>query len=338
MARINVVMPVYNAGRFLGEAIDSILSQTAKDFSLIIVDDSSTDNSYNVALNFAAKDDRVSVHRGAARTRRSPACPANELFKYVDDGAVYVARMDADDIARSDRLEVAARYLDEHSDVSIVSSRGWLIDPHGRVIGLAGGTGRRQRGVIDYETTLRLLKSRMNPILQDAVMWRRGVPESVGGYNESLVYAEDLDLWLRCARAGHRWAILPEPLIYYRIHPTSLSRTGLHQELVAHQRVVRGAALDEPLPSTIEVAMQELDAPMRLRFIVSSLVRSGNSIIAARALGALAPIKVARMIQWLGQARFSQWFVKQGLARCWTGLHHIYWSRQYRIHSSANTH
>src|SRR5262249_41171957 len=123
---ISVLMPIYNGGRFLAPAVDSILAQTFADFELIALDGGSRDGSVELLRAIAARDARViviedeksslvdSLNRGLAMAR-----------------APLVARMDADDVARLDRFARQVAHLGEHGDVAVLSGAMELIDENG---------------------------------------------------------------------------------------------------------------------------------------------------------------------------------------------------------------
>src|SRR5687768_11090116 len=126
---ISVVMSVYNAGRFLRPAVDSILAQTFSDFEFIIIDDGSTDRSPDVLREYAARDGRI---RLTVRPNRGLTRTLNEAIKQAR--GEFVARMDCDDVALPDRFEKQLAYL--RADPTIVCVGGYfeLIDGKGRLL------------------------------------------------------------------------------------------------------------------------------------------------------------------------------------------------------------
>lgn len=124
--KITVLMSVYNGERFLREAIDSVLSQTFKDFEFVIYDDCSTDSSRAIIQSYS--DPRIvfranDCNRGLTR---------NLIDGVVRSSAVYIARMDADDIAEKDRLAQQVAYMDSHLDVGFLGSNVRMFDGNGR--------------------------------------------------------------------------------------------------------------------------------------------------------------------------------------------------------------
>ena len=127
---ISVLLPVYNAERYLGLAVESVLNQTFDDFELLAFDDGSSYQSLSILREFAAKDSRVRV---SSRENRGPLVVAlNEMIAIAR--GPYLARMDADDICRSQRFEKQVAYLEAHPECVMVGSKCLAIDPEGMPI------------------------------------------------------------------------------------------------------------------------------------------------------------------------------------------------------------
>jgi glycosyltransferase involved in cell wall biosynthesis len=109
-------MPVYNAGRFLAPAIESILKQTYKNFELIIVDDASTDNSLEIIKGYKRRfRKRITVVQIARNLNKGGDVCANEGLKYAK--GKYIARMDSDDIAHPLRLDKQVEFLENTANI-----------------------------------------------------------------------------------------------------------------------------------------------------------------------------------------------------------------------------
>ncbi len=209
--KVSVLMSVYNGGKYLRLAISSILTQEFRDFEFLIVDDGSSDDSAGLVESF--NDPRVRLIRA----------PHEGLVSSLNLGlseatGLYVARMDADDIARTDRLAVQVAHLDANQHTGLVCSNIRVIDAEGEVVGV-------QRDAWPDMASLRdglLYRRRMKPVIHPSVMMRREVAESIGGYRH-FEAAEDRDFWLR-ALDKYRFDRLEQDLIDYRIHPSGISR------------------------------------------------------------------------------------------------------------------
>ncbi|MDP3332522.1 MAG: glycosyltransferase family A protein, partial [Methylococcaceae bacterium] len=114
----SVIFPVYNAGEYLDAAIESILSQTFKDFELLLLNDGSTDGSLSRLEYYASQDSRCKVFTSA---NRGLVGTLNEGIRLAAGDILF--RMDQDDISLPDRFEKQMRYLAEHPECVLVGSR-----------------------------------------------------------------------------------------------------------------------------------------------------------------------------------------------------------------------
>lgn len=210
---IAIVIPVYNRERYLGEAIESVLVQTRRDFELLVWDDGSDDRSLEVARHYAAGDRRIRVvaapHQGVAPTLRAA---------FAATTAPYIGSVDSDDRIAPDALAQTAALLDANPEVGMVYTNYHAIDEQGRDRGL-GSRCRvpysKDRLLIDFMTFhFRLL--------------RRSVYERVGGIDASMERAEDYDLCLRLSEVTQVHH-LPLPLYYHRRHAGNMTNQQLEQ-------------------------------------------------------------------------------------------------------------
>ncbi len=220
MPDISVILPVYNAERFVGEAVTSILRQTCADFELICIDDGSTDGSGSVLAAFA-DDSRVTV---VTQENRGLVATLNRALGLA--AGRYIARMDADDVADERRLEKQVRFLAARPDVGVVGTCAWTIDESGNRRGFFPvPLGRR--------ATCRKLAVG-SPFIHPSVMARSEVFERLGGYPD-VRHAEDYALWTAASAFG--MANFPEPLLLYRHHGKSVSRENAGTQSINHRRV-----------------------------------------------------------------------------------------------------
>jgi hypothetical protein len=224
--RVSVVLPVYNAERFVGEAIDSILAQTLTDLELIVIDDGSTDATAAILADRAAQDPRI---RLVTRENRGLTATLNEGVSIAR--AEYVAIMNADDVALAERLERQAAFLDAHPAVAAVGSQTRLI--------LADGTAGPSVSLPQSPAEVRAFLPKASPLAHPAVMFRRAAVIAAGGYRPQIEPAEDYDLWLRLAER-HDLANLPQVLLHYRVHGGQATAGGF--EAVATCTLVAQAA------------------------------------------------------------------------------------------------
>ena len=218
MTAVSVLMPVYNAERYVAEAVESILAQTFRDFEFIIVDDGSTDNSLAILRHYAEQDDRI---RLVSRENKGLVVSLNEMIGLARGDLI--ARMDADDVALLERFALQVAYLNSHPEVICLGGRIREIDDRGRI--LADFPPIQGDSVIQEN----LLKG-CNSFTHASVMMRRDPLLAVGGYRASMILAEDLDLWLRLGEVG-RLENLPQVVVHYRVHRESVSSRHAARQL-----------------------------------------------------------------------------------------------------------
>lgn len=220
--RVSVLMPAYNAGRFIREAVASVLGQTLQDFEFWILNDGSTDGTGDILAELAKADRRVHVIDGG--TNRGWPAGANRLLQMAR--GTYIARQDADDISEPDRLLQQWVWLDESPDRVMVGCDYRVIDADGRVV-------REDRRVV-FERHLAWHALFFNALGAGGhVMIRRSALDAVGGFPCEDKVAQDYELLIRMLEAG-RVGIVPECLYRYRMrHEESITM----REAVAQQRV-----------------------------------------------------------------------------------------------------
>lgn len=234
---ISVLMPVYNAGRYVADAVESVLSQTLGDFEFLILDDGSTDDSLGALRRYEGRDPRI---RLIARPNRGVSASLRELVEQ-SRGAL-LARMDADDVALPDRFARQAEYLRAHPDCVLVGSRVLVIDPEGDP--LCDWCTEQGHEAIEARY---LRAERVTPISHPSVMMRREAVLNAGNYRPYAL--EDVDLFLRLGERG-RLVNLPEVLLRYRIHAGNVSKTAAYHDRIdgEFREIVRAARQRRGLP------------------------------------------------------------------------------------------
>ena len=201
--RVTVVMPVYNAGDFVSEAVESVLAQTFDELELIAVDDGSSDDSRSILERYARLDSRVRVVRNETNLGLVPATNLGCRLSRSE----YIARLDADDVALPDRLASQVEFLDSHPSVAAVGGAAISIDPSGRQI-----------SVLRLPSSSAAIRARMPKrccFIHSSVTMRRDAFEAVGGYRFGP--GGGYDLWLRLSERFDL-ANLPQPVVRYRVH------------------------------------------------------------------------------------------------------------------------
>jgi glycosyltransferase involved in cell wall biosynthesis len=209
---ISVVMGVFNGAAFLGEAIESVLGQSFREFEFIIVDDGSTDASSEIIAAFASSDSRIVSMR--QENRGLPAALNAGIRRARYD---LIARMDADDRMLPQRLDRQLAFMLERPHLTVASSYSYLINTKGRRIASSKTKVDTKRGLAERNPGLFL------EVIHPSVLMKKEHILQLGGYRESLLYAEDRDLWGRVVTSGGQIECQPEFLLEYRLHAQSMT-------------------------------------------------------------------------------------------------------------------
>ena len=213
MPKVSVVMPAYNFGRFLGEAIQSVLDQTFEDFEVIVVDDGSTDNTKEVVSSFP--DTRV---RYIYQENRGVSAAQNVGISA--SRGEYIAFLGADDIWLPQKLELQERAMDSNPQAGVVYSDLYYLDS---ATGIVTGTFFQQlkfpppRGRVLNWFTQQFFGH------PSTLLVRRDVFARVGMFDEALSGAEDNDMLFRIA-SHFEFEVICEPLIKYRRHASQVTQ------------------------------------------------------------------------------------------------------------------
>jgi glycosyltransferase involved in cell wall biosynthesis len=218
MPKASVILPVYNAEKFIGEAVESILCQSFKDIEIIILNDGSTDASLEVIQKYA-DDKRVKI---ISRDNKGLAFTLNEGISMAD--SPWIVRMDADDIAMSHRIETQLAFVECKK-----------IDVAGSYIQKFGDSEK----LFEYPFDDISIKANMffwkKTLCHPAAIINRQVLEKIK-YDEALRVGQDTDLWIRASAIdGIKFANIQEPLLRYRKH--DMQATKLFRDKQKSQRI-----------------------------------------------------------------------------------------------------
>jgi len=180
--KISVIMAVKDGEKYLRQSVDSVLQQTFSDFEFIIIDDYSIDSSTKIVEKY--KDLRIRSIRNQSHLG---------LTKSLNIGldiakGEYIARLDADDVCLPTRFEDQVRFLDKHPLIGVLGTGISLIDDQGTIQD------------VHFPTEHDLIKWQLcfyNPIAHPSVMMRIAAVKQAGGYDPTLTYSQDYDLWWR---------------------------------------------------------------------------------------------------------------------------------------------
>lgn len=229
MTKVSVVIPAYNAALYLPEAIESILKQTFQDFEIIIIDDCSTDNTWEVIQEYAKRDARIRPFQnqqnlGIAGNRNKGVALAT---------GKYLVWQDADDISLPTRVEKQFQFMESHPEIGIIGGYIELF------------RGQTKLGIRKYppdDAALRQCIFRYSPIAQPAAMVRLEALHKAGEYNLKYPPAEDIDMTFRIGE-HYNLANLQEIVVQYRESETSATFTRLKKMELSTLEIRRKHAL-----------------------------------------------------------------------------------------------
>lgn len=246
---ISVLIPTYNVEKYIFEAITSILNQTYKNLEVIVVDDGSTDRTYEILTAIAATDSRIRVYRNKENKRIVDTL--NTAYSYCTGD--FIARMDGDDISTPNRLEEQLSFLLKNKDIALVGSNVKMIDEDGNTI-------HYSRYLTKFEN-IQLAKKYFSPVNH---IWlaKREVYDKVGFYRIPTV--EDYDFILRAIDYGFKVSNVPGYLYFQRIrHGNTATSAGLTQRKsiefvrkLARERTQSGSNIDSYSPIALQLALK----------------------------------------------------------------------------------
>ena len=202
LPKISILLPVYNAEKYLSDCLKSLFNQTFHDFEIIAIDDASTDSSLNILYKYAEIDSRIKIYSNKSNLKL--AATLNKGIQF--SSAPLIARMDADDIALPNRLEYQYNFMLNNPKVAICGTN----------IKVLGTDQIWEMPVSNSEIRATLVFN--SPILHPTVIYRKHTICKYNGYNENIVYAEDYELWHRLSK--DREVVFKNiniPLVYYRL-------------------------------------------------------------------------------------------------------------------------
>lgn len=218
-AKVAVIMPCYNAGKFLAQTIESVLAQNYTDFHLICGDDGSTDTTSKILEIYA---DRITVVHHPDRGNHGQAATYNLCLRYANSD--YVAFIDSDDLWHQDKLQKQVDILDNHPEAGLVYTNGYVIDGNSQIVHpLFPGNHKEvnEVGTILLDCYIRTPSS---------VMVRTSIMRAVGEFRVGII--PDHDMWIRVKELT-MFTYIKDLLIGYRVHDEQVIKT-------AAERIWRG--------------------------------------------------------------------------------------------------
>ncbi|WP_183564812.1 glycosyltransferase family 2 protein [Mucilaginibacter sp. SP1R1] len=206
--KITVLMPAYNAGKYIKEAIASVLEQTFTDFELLIVNDGSTDDTADVIRAF--NDPRIVM---IYQDNKGVALALNKGLQYAR--APYIARFDADDVCHTERLQLQYDFMVNNPQYSIVGAAADYMDMDGTYLFTSTPPATTNEDI-------QQLAHDVCPFIHSTVFYKKEVIVNAGGYNEHAYTYEDHFLWVNILKDQKACNFL-QPLIKLRLNPESIT-------------------------------------------------------------------------------------------------------------------
>jgi glycosyltransferase involved in cell wall biosynthesis len=264
-----VVMPLYNAAKFVRKAVDSIFAQTYTDYQVLVVDDGSSDGSREMIRGSVGS--KLALVR---QTNRGPGVAMNRAIEYARERDIpFIARMDADDLSLPSRLEVQLQLLQKTPDAAACSANCYYMDAETEVITGVSTVPSRPR-LIKWE-----IQNGLRGMVQGACVFRTDALVNVGGYRPQFQYAEETDLFLRLAEKFDL-VNAKEYLYKIRIHKSSLSMRDVRKNVLHHYyalecfRYRRVGRLEESFEKFLERMDWKLSLRVRHEVFVLKLWRT----------------------------------------------------------------
>jgi glycosyltransferase involved in cell wall biosynthesis len=241
MVKVSVIIPAYNGDRYIGEAIDSILAQTYKDYEIIVVDDGSTDNTAQVAQQYGNQIQYLSqTNQGVAASRN--------LGLSVAKGE-YIAFLDQDDLFLSHKLLAQVTLLEKNPSLGIANSGWQIVDQQGQV----------KAAVEPWEKIPQLNLADLiiwKPVFLGAMLFRHSWLKRSGGFDTTLEQTPDVDLVLRLAALGCAAAWVEQTTVKYRQHKANASNNTILQARELDQILARFFTQDNLSPEVKTLAQE----------------------------------------------------------------------------------
>ena len=260
---VSVIVPAYNASATIADTLNSLRRQSLRTFEVIVVDDGSADDTFQIAERFAAADPRF---RALTKPNGGVSSAYNRGLRAA--AGDWLLFLDSDDLLRRRALERLLQAVQATPGAGVAVGAAARVDGRGRVWRSPRFDLSEPFGRLAYECAI--------PAIHSALV-RRDLALDVGGFDESLGTSEDWDFWQRVARTGAVFAQIDDEVALYRSHPGSLSK-NIGQLAADTFRVIdRGGQADprvpNPAPAYANGAPCELQARYRLNFLLWSAAR-----------------------------------------------------------------
>jgi glycosyltransferase involved in cell wall biosynthesis len=291
-SKVSVVVPAFNRAALIVETVESVLCQNYENFELIVVDDGSTDGTYEILSEYAGQG-KLKLLTHPARENKGQSAALNLGLEAASGD--FIAILDSDDLFLPGKLSAQVEYLNSHPDVGLVYGMGEGVDGSGRWI-------------YDIHSPDHVEPNDPNAVLLDCyfllpqnALVRRAVYDQVGGFEEGFRAAQDHDMLVRIAE-NTRFGFIPIKVFQYRRHGDSISNNGLRRRWTNGFEIVRRARARYPYRASTIRKRNAL-----LNFRMAQVCWEENGYIGALGYliksGLLDPIRALKVITGREQIR-----------------------------------
>lgn len=298
MPRISIIIPAYNRAQYIFETLESIFVQTFSDYEIIVIDDGSTDDTPG-ALQPLIDAQKI---RYIYQENQGVSAARNHGI-HLAEGEL-IAFLDSDDLIHPEKLALQIAYLDVHPDAALVHSNFSRFDDQGNDLGY------RDTAHLSGQVYPRILLDWSVLIPPSVVMVRADALREAGDFDESMAWAEDIDVWRRIAKK-HPFGVVPETLTFMRIHGENASDAKIRSEaFAAFERYLRKAFAEDP----------DLSAGFQRRALAKLFANAGHNLLAEgtaeqMSLARQYSLKAIRQwpLQWSAYLGYAGSFIGVGL-------------------------
>jgi glycosyltransferase involved in cell wall biosynthesis len=245
--KVSIIMPAYNAAKYIGEAIQSVLEQTWTNWELIIVDDGSTDDTLQIAQRFATKDNRIQVYH---QSNQGGCIARNEALKHITGD--YVQYLDADDMLDKDKLTKQLEYAT--NDDILLYGTCVRLSYNGNLL-KSSMAGLYKDFSPAIEAQIAIWQNHFNSFQYSSYLIPRQLVIAVGKWNEQLRRSQDSEYMARVLALAKKLVYVPDAIFYYRQVENSVSGKPLSRQQMQSEAIVCDVIAD-----IILAHMKSLDA------------------------------------------------------------------------------
>lgn len=212
-ALVSIVMPAYNAEKYIVSAIESVIKQTYTNWELIVVDDCSTDTTVKIVQNLLVNDHRIKLIQRDVNSGK-PSIAKNEALKHIN--GIYIAFLDSDDLWVENKLDIQISFMESNKHVELTYTGGYWIDSSDKII-----KKFMPKYACGYNLPNQLRRYEINN--QSVIITKKALDKTLQKFSENITIGEDYNLFMHIIALYESCAI-KEYLVKYRIHENAITK------------------------------------------------------------------------------------------------------------------